>query len=175
MPLNLKRQTPKGEQAVLPDGVYRVVIEAVESKPGPSGFNYLNMRLRPYVNGVKHGQAIWDKISLSPDARFRVDAFLDAIDAPEDGDADEKSFVGKSYWASVKSKVYEGRWSNEIKQYLSPEAAESILEKQAREDGSSNAELISSERKSRPVAEPAAVGSKRKAAVAGVVGEGSPF
>jgi hypothetical protein len=174
MPVSLKRQS--GSQSLLPNGVYRVVIEAVDTKTGPSGHPYLNMRLRPYVNGKKAGQAIWDKISLSPDARFRVDAFLDAIGAAEDGEVDEKSFVGKSYWASVTSREYQGQWSNEVKQYLTPEAAETLLEKQAQEEGSGNATTIATERKTRPVPDAAPVGGKRKAApVAELQDESSPF
>ena len=178
MPLNAKRKTARGQEGLLPNGVYRVVIEAVDEKLGPSGHNYYNIRLRPIINGSKGQQAIWDKISHSPDARFRVDAFLDALEVEDvDEDLPKEWFVGKSFWASVTSREYEGKWSNEIKQYLTPEAAESLLQKQAEADGSSEAVLVSTQRKTRPVPEVAApVASKAKAGKAAELSrEDSPF
>jgi hypothetical protein len=158
MPFNSKRQG--GAQTLLPKGVYRVVIEAVDTKLGPSGHNYLNFRLRPIVNGQKHGQAIWDKISLSPEARFRVENFADALELPDtDEEVDEKSLVGKSFWASVSTREYQGQYSNEIKQYLTPEAAERLLDKQAEEGGFDTPITVPTNRSSRPVSEAAVSGS----------------
>lgn len=175
MPFNSKRQG--GTQTLLPKGVYRVVIEAVDKKLGPSGHHYYNFRLRPIVNGVKHGQAIWDKISESPDARFRVEKFMDALEIPDaDEDVDEKSLVGKSFWASVSTREYQGQWSNEIKDYLTPEAAERLLEKQAENGGGfEDAPVNTTSRSARPVQEPAPAKAKKKAGVAELEDEDALF
>jgi hypothetical protein len=106
-----------------------------------------------------------------------VDAFLDALEVDDaDEDLEKEYFVGKSYWASVTSREYEGKWSNEVKQYLTPDVAESILEKQAQAEGSTDAVLISTERKTRP-APGAGAASARKAPskVSELSREDSPF
>ena len=177
MPFNSKRQG--GAQTLLPKGVYRMVIEAVDTKPGPSGHDYFNFRLRPIVNGQKHGQAIWDKISLSPEARFRIENFSDALGIPDtDEDVDEKDLVGKSFWASVSTREYNGTYSNEIKQYLTPETAERLLEKQAEEGGFDNPITVPS-RSTRPVSEQAVSASAKakgkKSAVAELDDEDAVF
>lgn len=175
MPLSSKRTIKKGREGVLPNGVYRLIIEACEEKPGPSGHPYYNFRLRPIVKGEKSSIAVWDKVSLSPEARFRVENLLDAMEIGEDeDDLEPEFFIGKSYWASLGSREYQGKWSNEVKQYLTPEAAEDLLQKQAESTGFSADADFSTERKNAtPAAAPAR--AKAKSKVSELTDEASPF
>jgi hypothetical protein len=113
---------------VLPNGIYRLKIEAVEEKTGPSGHPYLNMRYRVLINGQASQTAVWDVISLSPAARFKVDQFLDALAAPEEGNVSAQWFVGKFVWASLRTGEFNGNVRNEVNQYLTKEVAAEQLE-----------------------------------------------
>jgi hypothetical protein len=177
MPVNTKRTIPKGKEGLLPNGVYRVIIEHAEEKDGPSGHPYYNFRLRAIVKGEKHPISIWDKVSHSPDARFRMENLMDAIEFEEGLEVDAPDFIGKSYWASISSRQYQGKWSNEVKDYLTPEAAEIALQKKAESDGfSPDVETVSTERNKRPVEGAVAASGKRsKANVSELAGENSPF
>lgn len=173
MPLGSKRTIKKGREGILPNGVYRLIVEACEEKPGPSGHPYYNFRLRPIVQGQKSPVAVWDKVSLSPEARFRVENLLDAMEVGEDeGDLEPEFFIGKSYWASLGSREYNGKWSNEVKQYLTPDAAEDLLQKQAESTGFSPDVEFSTERTN---AAPAPAKAKNKSKVSELTDEASPF
>ena len=175
MPLSTKRQIKQCREGLLPNGVYRLIIEHVEEKDGPSGHPYWNFRLRPIVQGQKSGVAVWDKVSLSPEARFRVENLLNAmeIDEEETPEIEPEYLIGKSYWASLSSREYQGKWSNEEKQYLTPEAAENLLQKQAESTGFSADVDFSTERKTPAAAAPARAKSKTK--VSELTDEASPF
>lgn len=177
MPLNAKRKDKDDTSHLLPQGVYRVVIEKVTELDGPSGFPYFNLRCSAITNGEKWPEAIWEKVSLSPKARFRVDDWLDALEIENvDQDLPPEYFQGKSFWAKVGTKEYNGKWSNEITQYLTPEAAEALLEKEALEEGSSDAVLISTERKTRPAPVATSNGKAKASTKVGELSrEDSPF
>lgn len=114
--------------SLLSDGLYRMKIEQVEEKNGPSGHPYLNVRYRVFVNGEASGVAVWDVISLSPAARFKVDQFLDSVGAPEEGQVSSKWFEGRFVWATLKTGEYNGNFRNEVNAYLSSETASQVGE-----------------------------------------------
>lgn len=123
----------EGNSGLLPNGVYRIVIEDAQEKTGPSGHPYVNLKIRAIVKGKQSSMPIFEVISTAPEARFRVEQFLDAVGAPESGSASARWFKGKSCWASLKSEEYQGTWRNKVAQYLTEEAAQELIEKMANE------------------------------------------
>lgn len=129
----LKRDASR---SVLPDGVYEVVVEEVEDKEGKeSGIPYMNLRLSVRKNERPVGGSIWDIISMSENAAFRLANFLDAVGAPEDGDVSSQWFKGKKAFAKLITDTYNDEPRNKVKSYLTREQAEEILSRQADDDG----------------------------------------
>lgn len=96
------------QNSVVSEGTHTFKIEASEEKMGGSGFPYWNFRLKCLDEGPDKGQAVWAIISLSPTARFKLDQFLDAVDAPTKGKISHEHFVGKTLRATVKWETYNG-------------------------------------------------------------------
>jgi hypothetical protein len=132
MPANFDFER-EGNSGLLPNGVYRIVIEDAQEKTGPSGYPYVNLKIRAINKGQKSAMPIFEVLSTAPEARFRVEQFLDAVGAPESGSAGARWFKGKSCWASLKSDEYQGTWRNKVAQYLTEEAAQELIEKMANE------------------------------------------
>lgn len=65
-------------------------------------------------------------LSHSPDARFRVDAFLDAIQASEQGQATLEDFVGKTFRGVVEHDTFEGTLRAKIAQTMPLASAEQM-------------------------------------------------
>lgn len=125
MKFKTKRES---DSVILPDGIYRLLVEKTEEKTGQSGVPYMNVRLKPILNGKVSNQAVWDVISTNPTARFKVDQFLDATQAPEDGEVDIRWFEGKMVFATLMSDMYNGNIRNKVGRYLSQEEAMEQLE-----------------------------------------------
>lgn len=131
MKFNLKRDPTAG---LVPEGVHRFVVEHAEEKNGPKGA-YLNMRLRVYVKGVKWGSSVFEILSTSDESKFRVDQFFDAVGAPSEGEAAESWFLNKTGYARFEQRVSNnGDLQTRVKNYLTPEAAENIIDKMGEED-----------------------------------------
>lgn len=132
MRVPLKRDAAR---SVLPDGVYEVVVEDVEDKEGKdSGIPYMNLRLSVRRNGRPVGGSVWDIVSMSDNAAFRLAQFLDAVGAPEDGDVASQWFKGKKAFAKLITDTYNDEPRNKVKTYLTREQAEEILERQTDDD-----------------------------------------
>lgn len=126
VPLNRETARP-----VLPDGIYQVVIEDVEDKVGrESGVPYMNLRLSVRKNGRPVGGSIWDIVSMSENAAFKLAEFLDAVGAPEEGDVSSQWFKGKRAYAKIHTEIYDNEPRNKVKKYLTTEAAEEALSSQ---------------------------------------------
>lgn len=105
---------------LLPDGIYQLVIKKSEVKTGEAA-PYFALRMTE-VGGK--GNTIFKNLSLSPNARFIIEAFLDACDFPANGPAlKAPQLVGKKFWAEIGNKSYKGKQSNEIVRFLTPEEA----------------------------------------------------
>lgn len=169
---DLKRDPTAG---LVPVGVHRFVVEAAEEKMGPKG-EYLNIRLKVYVNGVKWGSSVFEVLSTSDDAKYKVDEFFDAVGAGEEGSAGAAWFVNKSGWAKFERKADNNAvLRTRVQHYLTNEQAEEALSKLA--DMADGQESVSS---AIPVAAAASSGrraSVRKAAVAEMneTDDNSPF
>lgn len=159
MRVPLKRDAAR---SVLPDGVYQVVIEDVEDKEGrESGIPYMNLRLSVRKNGRPIGGSIWDIVSMSDNAAFKLAQFLDAVDAPEEGDVNSQWFKGKKAYAKLITEVYDGQPRNKVKNYLTADQAEEALAKQSEDEDFSAPSLEDDEPaparrgRGRPAAQPA--------------------
>lgn len=147
---DLKRE---GNSGLLPNGVYRIVVEDAQEKTGPSGHPYVNLKIKAIVKGKQSSMPIFEVLSTAPEARFRVEQFLDAVGAPESGSANARWFKGKSCWASLKSEEYQGTWRNKVAQYLTEEAAMELIEKTANEanDADMDDDFVDDEVEEKPV------------------------
>lgn len=81
-------------------GTYPFKIVNVEDKQGPSGYPYLILSMICQGKGNK-GLNHSERLSLSPQARFRVNQFLDSIGAAAKGRVNSTSFIGKTAWAMM--------------------------------------------------------------------------
>ena len=59
-------------------------------------------------DGDEKGREMLLQLSLSPQARWKLDAFLDAVKAPRKGKANMEEFVGKTFVGNVIHELYEG-------------------------------------------------------------------
>ena len=125
--ISLNRETGDRLQ---PEGLYRARILKVEEKSGPSGFPYMVFHIRlydPRNNRLMPGM-IWDNVSLSPAARFRVDDLLNSVAAPETGNIDTQWFVDKDCWVVLGHEEYNGRLRAKVSRFVAPDAAASMVE-----------------------------------------------
>jgi hypothetical protein len=72
--------------------------------------------------GEDQGRTITMFVSLTPQARFKVDALLDAIGAPRKGEWSCEKFVGSTFRGVVTTGQFEGTERSEINRYLAPGA-----------------------------------------------------
>ena len=166
---NMKRSPDAG---LPPEGIHRFIVEDANEATSEKGPKIV-LRLRIYVNGVKHNSAIFEHLSSSEAARFKVDQFFDAVGAPEEGMAGAAWFKGKSGYARIKhGKNQDGDPQANIARYLSPAAAERALEKEADEGGY---DPINSRVAVEPAANPTRKTGGKKAAVAEMDDDASPF
>jgi hypothetical protein len=110
---------------VLEEGVYRLSIDSMELKQGQVA-PYFALKLKV------HGKStiVYENISTAEAARFRMEAFLDAIQAPTDGAMTAPKLIsfcrGKSFFANLGNESYNGKLKNVIAQYLLPEVASQV-------------------------------------------------
>ena len=89
------------------EGVHVFTIASGEEAEGPKG---------PYWKFVlacqtpaEAGKQVFHIVSLTPQSRWRLELFLDAVNAPKTGNASISQFVGRSLRAQITHQDYEGR------------------------------------------------------------------
>lgn len=114
---------------VLPDGVYKVRVEKMELKTGPKS-DYLATQLRV----DRHKTLIFENINLGENARFRLEAFMDAVGMPATGNLTIQKFIahcrGKALYVLLTSESYQSRLKNIVKNFLLEETAEQMMASQ---------------------------------------------
>lgn len=116
----LKRTSDSGV-TLLPEGDYQVRIEKVEERTSQRGNDVLNFTLIVLdASGRPTTRRIFDNITLTDSARWRLDAMLDALAAPEDGTVSPGWFRGKTMWVRIGEEEYNGETRNRIKRFLAP-------------------------------------------------------
>jgi len=99
-PVDLERKN-----SICSEGVHTFKIVKSEEKMGPSG-PYWNFQMNCIDEGPDKGQAVWSIVSLAPQARFKLDQFLDAVGAPEKGTVTHENFVGKTLRVKIVWETY---------------------------------------------------------------------
>lgn len=89
-------------------GTHTFKVDRIREEVGPSGHPYLGLSCVCTDEGPDRGKEAFLVLSLSPQARFKLDEFLDAIKAPKTGTMDSDSFKGKFFRAEVVHEEYEG-------------------------------------------------------------------
>jgi hypothetical protein len=89
------------------EGIHAFKIASGEEGEGPKG-PYWKFQLACLTPG-EEGKTVFFIVSLSPQARWRLELFLDAVGAPGKGGATVDKFVGRSFRAQINHEPYEGR------------------------------------------------------------------
>lgn len=113
--LDLDRKPPDVPVA---SGTHLVKIVSVEKKASTNG-EYLNWRLEIVGSGdPDFGKSLWHITSLLPQARFKLDQFLDALGAPMAGRVAVSKLVGSKLKVVVKHEDWQGQQRARVDQVL---------------------------------------------------------
>lgn len=100
--INLSRSTGLVSMGV---HTFRVARISLSHEPGDSGYHFFFVNCECTDSGEDRGKEALLILSLSPKARFKLDEFLDAIEAPKDGEISAerftKEFTGKYFRADI--------------------------------------------------------------------------
>ena len=104
-----------------PEDIYRCIIRKVEVKPGASGHPYLNLECG--IDDKRHsdwsGKTFFANLSLSPQAKWKMEEALDALGVPEDGpDLTPDWFMGKRFFAHINYREWEGRQFLQVNEWI---------------------------------------------------------
>lgn len=81
---------------------------------------FLRMRFECIEEGPEEGFEATDNLSLSKNAKFKMDAFLDAIGAPRTGRLNASALDGKELTITVDMEDYGGTVNAKVAAYLPP-------------------------------------------------------
>jgi hypothetical protein len=98
----------EGKRSTLPDDDYLCEVESVEIKDGNGDYQYLAVT-STVQSGKFKGSKIWDNLSLSPNALWRLRAFLEVLgmEVPdEEMDVDTDEMVGCTFVAVTSQEKY---------------------------------------------------------------------
>jgi hypothetical protein len=84
------------------------VISSEKKQAGPSGYPgiLVTAKVVAGADGTELGGTATEYLSLSPNARWKLDQFLDACNAPPEGKINYRQFVGWTFWAQAKRDDY---------------------------------------------------------------------
>jgi hypothetical protein len=98
-------------------GTHRVRAQFRGIGQGAAG-PYLRMRYECIEEGPEEGFEATDNLSLSPKAKFKMDAFLDAVGLPRTGKVMASSFDGKELIVTIGMDEYQGTVRPKVEAYL---------------------------------------------------------
>lgn len=109
------------------EGIYTLRVSDVEVRPTKNNpenknlnFEYTIVEPEEWMNWK-----VWDNVSLTPQARWRLQQVLEAITGEEWREdsmtLDPRDLLGKEFQASLMHNLYEGRKNAKIKDYFGPE------------------------------------------------------
>lgn len=110
--------TTARQNTVCSEGTHTFKIVKSEEKMGGSGYPYWKFQMNCVDEGADKGQAVWANISLAPQARFKVDQFLDAISAPTKGEISHEQCVGATLRCTVVWETYNGSVQAKIDAFI---------------------------------------------------------
>lgn len=89
-------------------GIHTFRVERVREDEGDAG-PYFGLSCVCQDAGDDQGKEVYHILSLSPTSRFRMDEFLDAINAPKKGKGSKDIFQGKVFRGEVIIDEYQGK------------------------------------------------------------------
>lgn len=98
-------------------GTHRVKSQFRGVGQGAAG-PYLRMRFECIEEGPEEGYEATDNLSLSTKAKFKMDAFLDAIGAPRTGKIMASTLDGKELTVTTEMEEYNGNVRAKVASYL---------------------------------------------------------
>lgn len=103
------------------EGVHTFVIIEETETMGPSGYAYWAFTCVPETSGEENKTARFG-VSTGATSRWRMEQFLDAVNAPKAGAAKIHQFHGRRFRATVEHRDYEGRAQADLKDLYPPTA-----------------------------------------------------
>lgn len=103
MQINLERIA----NAPITEGIHAFKITSGEEGEGAKG-TYWKFTATCLTPG-EEGKSAFLFVSLSPQARWRLESFLDAVGAPTTGTATMQNFIGRQFRSKVQHEMYEGK------------------------------------------------------------------
>lgn len=104
--------------SIMPEGIHRFLVTDIKEELGGSGFPYWAFTLILDEGSQWDGDMVWENISHSPKARFKMDEWLDAFAIPEGKKSHGEDFIGKHVRAKVIHGEYQGRKRAELDTYI---------------------------------------------------------
>jgi hypothetical protein len=112
-------QIPLERDSILSAGVHSFVIKEVKEAVGKeSGSPYLKIQYICIDAGPEAKKSVYGNLSLTPQSRWIVDQFLDAVGFPSTGTIDTASFVGKKLRARVVHTEFNGKTKAELSIFI---------------------------------------------------------
>lgn len=112
------------EYPVVPEGVYSVQVGEMKMEKSSKDKDMLTVKLSVVDNAEYMGHTLWDRISLSDRALWRLRQFCEAIGLPwDDAGVDVEPAQGRVVLVKVVQELYqpegkEPRRSNKIAEYV---------------------------------------------------------
>ena len=109
------------------EGVYKLRVSDVQIKPTKDKPENKNLNLEYTIDEPEEwaGWKVWDNVSLTPQARWRLQQVLEAITGEEWRDdsmqLDPRDLLGKEFEASLIHSTYEGKTNAKVKDYFQAE------------------------------------------------------
>lgn len=119
-----------------PDGVYEAEITSVTEEESSAGNDMLVAKWK-ILSGKGKGATIWDNLSLTPQALWRLKGLLEALEVEvPDGamDLDIEELVGKTCSIEITNEKYEGKDRPKITNYGSAGEGEETEEEEEEEE-----------------------------------------
>lgn len=106
--------------SMLPEGIQTFLVIDGEIRQGAAG-PYLNFTCKA-TGGEDgwEGQRVWVIVSLAPQARWKMDEWLDAHGVPPGQTITAEYFIGKAFRGSVKHETFDGKTRAKIDSFLPP-------------------------------------------------------
>jgi hypothetical protein len=95
--------------SIAPEGIHRLRVTDFEEKLGGSGYPYWAFTCIIDEGSDWDEAMIWHNVSLSPQARFKMDEWLDSFGIPEGQNKHGEEFLGLNFRAKLVHDTYEGR------------------------------------------------------------------
>jgi hypothetical protein len=99
------------------EGLHKFRIVGIEQREGQAA-PYFSVQMECVDKGNDEGKLVWDNVSLSPAARWKMEQFLDAMGAPATGEVFFEDYEGEYVQASVIHDLYDGKLQAKVDRLL---------------------------------------------------------